>query len=104
MKDFNNSIIATPSELLFSKEQTKQIITIKNENDKSLAFKVKTTSPKTFSVKPNVGTISRGQTCEITILLNTLEVFEDQRKDKFLIQCVFVKIKICIHFASVDLT
>ena len=90
MKDFNNSILATPSELLFSKESTKQIITIKNENDKPLAFKVKTTSQKTFSVKPNVGVVPKGQSCEITILLNTSDVFEDQRKDKFLIQCVLL--------------
>lgn len=90
----NDSLIVTPSELKFRFELRKQIPTslhLKNPTDKMLAFKVKTTSPKKYCVRPNTGLVAPGMTTEVTVIMQLQkETPADihQCKDKFLVQSV----------------
>jgi hypothetical protein len=55
------------------------------------AFKVKTTAPKSYSVRPNSGKLAPGESCEIVVQLQPLEtdpVPGERSKDKFLIQAI----------------
>lgn len=70
----------------------KQSIIVKNEHPSlALAFKVKTTAPKNYCVRPNAGKLAPNSKCEVQVLLQAASKDEDaaavaQRKDKFLIQ------------------
>ncbi|KAJ3275449.1 phosphatidylinositol-binding protein scs2 [Terramyces sp. JEL0728] len=71
-------------------QNPKQSITITNNNAEAIAFKVKTTAPKQFSVKPNGGRLEPGEKCEILIVLQIKEgaTFDAKRRDKFLVQSI----------------
>ena len=80
-------------ELVFSKMaqgHPKQILTLHNTADTALAFKVKTTAPKQFVVRPNAGRIGPGEKVEVIVLLQTREgvAVDVKRKDKFLVQSI----------------
>eukprot|EP00163_Fabomonas_tropica_P034193 TRINITY_DN9360_c0_g1_i3.p1 TRINITY_DN9360_c0_g1~~TRINITY_DN9360_c0_g1_i3.p1 ORF type:complete len:295 (+),score=79.54 TRINITY_DN9360_c0_g1_i3:297-1181(+) len=55
-----------------------------------VAFKVKTTAPKRYCVRPNNGVVEPGQTTEVQILLQAMQNPEEnlKSKDKFLVQSV----------------
>lgn len=84
-----------PGELQFLFEVRKQVscsLQLSNTSDSYVAFKVKTTSPKKYCVRPNTGLVLPGATCEITV---TMQAQRDappdmQCKDKFLVQSVVV--------------
>lgn len=64
-----------------------------NKTDKYVAFKVKTTNPKKYCVRPNTGIVLPGSTCDVTV---TMQAQKDvpvdlQCKDKFLLQSVVVE-------------
>ncbi|KAJ3319087.1 phosphatidylinositol-binding protein scs2 [Boothiomyces sp. JEL0866] len=71
-------------------QNPKQTITITNNNAEAIAFKVKTTAPKQFSVKPNGGRLEPGEKCEVLIVLQLKEgaTFDAKRRDKFLVQSI----------------
>ncbi|KAL5571576.1 hypothetical protein UlMin_021173 [Ulmus minor] len=84
---------AHPSELKFPFELWKQCscsVQLTNKTDKHVAFKVKTTSPKRYCVKPNVGIILPGSTCNVTVTMQAPKEMpaDMQCKDKFLLQSV----------------
>ncbi|XP_076944985.1 vesicle-associated protein 2-1-like isoform X1 [Bidens hawaiensis] len=62
---------------------------VSNATDKNIAFKVKTTSPKKYFVRPNTGIIPPWDTCIIRVTLQAqLQYPRDmQCRDKFLLQC-----------------
>jgi hypothetical protein len=70
----------------------KQTLTLTNTlSDSAITFKVKTTAPKLYCVRPNAGRIPPGGSAEVTILLQAMK--EDppadfKCKDKFLIQSI----------------
>ena len=82
------------TELLFQltspPSNVKQSITVTNSHpDASIAFKVKTTAPRLYSVKPSSGKLDPGAQCQVQILLQFKdEIKADVRKDKFLIQSI----------------
>jgi hypothetical protein len=85
--------VTPPEELVFPKgsiaSNPKQILTIKNTTgDSHVAFKVKTTAPKQFCVRPNAGKLAPGEKCEIQVILQLREgaTLDVKRKDKFLVQ------------------
>ena len=85
--------LSPDSELTFQKSTTnqnpRQTLTITNNlSDGSvLAFKVKTTAPKQFVVRPNAGKLSPGENVDITIVLQFRDgIVDTKRKDKFLVQ------------------
>jgi hypothetical protein len=68
-------------QLIFQESSDKlfqQVFKIINPHDEPLAFKIKTTSPKHYCVRPNVGLIGPRSEQEVEVLLQP-------RKDKFLI-------------------
>lgn len=94
-----------PLELKFPFELKKQIscsLQLSNKTDHHVAFKVKTTNPKKYCVRPNTGMVSPRSTCDIIVTMQAQKEFppDMQCKDKFLLQSV-----IATHGASVkDIT
>ncbi|RVD85706.1 uncharacterized protein DFL_004017 [Arthrobotrys flagrans] len=90
------SIELHPSELGFRRpfdRETVQKLYIKNPNPGPVAFKVKTTAPKQYCVRPNSGRIEAGQDVEVAVLLQAMR--EDpppdfRCRDKFLVQSVLI--------------
>lgn len=87
----NRLITVDPEELRFQFELEKAChcdLKVSNTTDKYVAFKVKTTSPKKYFVRPNTGVIQPGDTSVIRVTLQPqLEYPPDMLcKDKFLLQ------------------
>ncbi|XP_042427341.1 vesicle-associated protein 1-2-like isoform X3 [Zingiber officinale] len=84
-----------PLELKFPFELKKQIscsLQLTNKSDNYVAFKVKTTSPKKYCVRPNSGVVLPRSTCDVIVTMQAQrEAPPDmQCKDKFLVQSVIV--------------
>ncbi|KAI4338803.1 hypothetical protein MLD38_023815 [Melastoma candidum] len=82
-----------PQELQFPFELRKHIscsLQLSSKTDNYVAFKVKTTNPKKYCVKPNTGIVSPWATCNVMVTMQAQkEVPADmQCKDKFLVQSV----------------
>ncbi|KMT00037.1 hypothetical protein BVRB_1g018660 [Beta vulgaris subsp. vulgaris] len=80
-----------PTELKFPFELRKQSscsMHLTNKTDQYVAFKVKTTNPKKYCVRPNTGVVLPGGTCDVTVTMQAQkEAPADlQCKDKFLVQ------------------
>lgn len=84
-----------PQELKFVFELKKQSscsIQLISNSDQYVAFKVKTTSPKKYCVRPNAGIIKPYATCDFTVTMQAQhEAPPDMHcKDKFLVQSTVV--------------
>lgn len=82
-----------PQELQFPFELRKQIscsLQLSNKTDNYVAFKVKTTNPKKYCVRPNTGVVMPRSTCDITVTMQAQKETppDMQCKDKFLLQSV----------------
>ncbi|KAL3516944.1 hypothetical protein ACH5RR_023846 [Cinchona calisaya] len=82
-----------PQELQFPFELRKQIscsMQLTNKSDNYVAFKVKTTNPKKYCVRPNTGVVMPHSTCDVLVTMQAQkEAPSDmQCKDKFLVQSV----------------
>ncbi|XP_052208077.1 vesicle-associated protein 1-2-like isoform X2 [Diospyros lotus] len=80
-----------PRELKFTFELKKQsscVVRLVNISDQYVVFKVKTTSPKKYCVRPNVGIIKPKSKCDFTVTMQAQRSasFDKHCKDKFLIQ------------------
>ncbi|UKZ75018.1 hypothetical protein TrVFT333_002690 [Trichoderma virens FT-333] len=86
------SVEIEPVELSFRRPFTvevAQILKIKNPSSSPLAFKVKTTAPKQYCVRPNAGRIEPGQDFDVTVLLQAMKAdppLDAKCRDKFLVQ------------------
>lgn len=86
------SVEIEPFELSFQRPFTVEVaqtLTIKNPNSTPIAFKVKTTAPKQYCVRPNAGRIEPGQDFNVSVLLQAMkqDVSADAKcRDKFLVQ------------------
>ncbi|KAM7274622.1 hypothetical protein ACFE04_016488 [Oxalis oulophora] len=81
-----------PSELKFPFELKKQSscsMQLINKTNDYVAFKVKTTNPKKYCVRPNAGVVLPGSTCNVTVTMQAQKEAppDMQCKDKFLVQC-----------------
>ncbi|CAN1285285.1 Vesicle-associated protein 2-2 [Linum perenne] len=86
-----------PKELKFTFELKKQsscAVRLLNNSYHTVAFKVKTTSPKKYCVRPNVGVMLPKSICEFTVTMQAQKVAPPDMicKDKFLIQTTVVPI------------
>ncbi|PON93009.1 Vesicle-associated membrane-protein-associated protein [Trema orientale] len=84
-----------PVELKFPFELKKQIscsLQLSNKTDSYVAFKVKTTNPKKYCVRPNTGVVLPRSTCDVIVTMQAQkEAPQDmQCRDKFLLQSVRV--------------
>ncbi|KAF9267348.1 VAMP-associated protein [Marasmius fiardii PR-910] len=91
------SVYLNPSSSLgFNRPLTilvKKTLTITNPNDQPVAFKVKTTAPKLYCVRPNSGRVEPGQSTEVAVMLQPLKEeppLNAKCKDKFLIQSTLI--------------
>ncbi|KAK7348196.1 hypothetical protein VNO80_22746 [Phaseolus coccineus] len=80
-----------PPELRFVfelKKQSSALVQLGNRTDHYIAFKVKTTSPKKYCVRPNIGIIKPNEKCDFTVTMQAQRIAppDMQCKDKFLIQ------------------
>lgn len=89
-------ILDPPSQLFFERPLTvaaSETLTLTNAEDEPIAFKVKTTSPKQYCVRPNSGKIEPGEKVQVQILLQPFkdEPADDFKcKDKFLVQSIII--------------
>ncbi|XP_057519061.1 vesicle-associated protein 2-1 isoform X1 [Amaranthus tricolor] len=84
-----------PEELKFLFELEKQSfcdLKVTNNTDQNVAFKVKTTSPKKYYVRPNTGVLHPWDSCVIRVTLQAQQEYppDMQCKDKFLLQSTIV--------------
>ncbi|KAE8702016.1 Vesicle-associated protein 1-4 [Hibiscus syriacus] len=82
-----------PQELQFAFELRKQIscsLNLSNRTDNYVAFKVKTTNPKKYCVRPNTGVVLPRSTVNISVTMQAQKEAppDMQCKDKFLLQSV----------------
>ncbi|KAJ4133394.1 phosphatidylinositol-binding protein scs2 [Fusarium equiseti] len=86
------SVEIEPFELSFKRPFTTEVsqtLTLRNPNPTPVAFKVKTTAPKQYCVRPNAGRIEAGQSFDVSVLLQAMkqDPAPDARcRDKFLVQ------------------
>ncbi|KAG9144344.1 hypothetical protein Leryth_022333 [Lithospermum erythrorhizon] len=91
----NQLVTVNPEELRFQFELEKQSycdLKVTNKTDQYVAFKVKTTSPKKYYVRPNTGVIQPWDSSVIRVTLQAQREFppDMQCKDKFLLQSTTV--------------
>ncbi|KAI9290188.1 PapD-like protein [Umbelopsis sp. AD052] len=89
----NMSIELNPSnQLAFQRPLTRTVtetLTLNNPNAEPAIFKIKTTAPKAYCVRPNSGRVDPGSSVTVQVLLQPMaqEPPEDHKcKDKFLVQ------------------
>jgi len=76
------------------KKQISSVMCLSNESLTDSAFKVKTTAPKKYCVRPNTGYVKAGQTIEVQVTMQAQKEWPadfDMCRDKFLVQSVAVK-------------
>ncbi|KAH7915415.1 PapD-like protein [Hygrophoropsis aurantiaca] len=71
----------------------KRVLTVVNNNSQPVAFKVKTTAPKLYCVRPNSGRIEPGESIDVSVMLQPMKdepPLSTKCKDKFLIQSTLI--------------
>ncbi|XP_011070686.1 vesicle-associated protein 2-1 [Sesamum indicum] len=91
----NHLISVQPEDLKFQFELEKQSycdLKITSNTENHVAFKVKTTSPKKYFVRPNTGVLHPWGSCVIRVTLQAQREYPPnmQCKDKFLLQSTIV--------------
>ncbi|MCJ1459054.1 phosphatidylinositol-binding protein scs2 [Mycoblastus sanguinarius] len=90
------SVTLDPPELGFRRpftHEVTQLLRLRNPTNDPIAFKVKTTAPKQYCVRPNSGRIEVGSEVEVQVLLQAMreDPPPDARcRDKFLVQSVAI--------------
>ncbi|KAK7972966.1 phosphatidylinositol-binding protein scs2 [Apiospora saccharicola] len=88
------SVEIDPQELGFHRPFTvevSEVLKIRNPNTQPVAFKVKTTAPKQYCVRPNSGRIEPGKEVEVQVILQAMKQeppLDTRCRDKFLVQSV----------------
>jgi len=82
-------LVMTPSDKItfrppFTSVSTSQL-SLRNPTKEALAFKIKTTAPKRYCVRPNAGFVAPDQEAEIKVMLQPGSIEE---KHKFLVQSI----------------
>lgn len=84
-------VSVSPEEIVFPSvinQEAVFLLKVKNITATPVAFKVKTTAPKNYLVKPSTGTIPGNGTADIKITLNKQSVEPTSNSDRFLVQAV----------------
>jgi hypothetical protein len=86
-------IIEPPMELSFKGPFTQPVTSgmkLKNPSDKSVCFKIKTTAPRRYCVKPNSGSIEPHGEMAVAVSLQPFDYDPtDKNKHKFMVQSMF---------------
>lgn len=82
-----------PAELHFKApftDVTTSYLKLGNPTDKEICFKVKTTAPKTYCVRPNSGFVPAKHTTVVAVMLQPLDLENcDKSRHKFMVQSIF---------------
>lgn len=86
----------SPPELEFELQLNKTLteaLTLKNDSDAKVAYKVKTTAPKRYCVRPNAGVLGPKETINVEVLLQPLKELPEGLvcKDKFQVLSIPLK-------------
>lgn len=85
--------IDPPVELTFTgpfHQAVSSVMTLTNPSDRKVCFKIKTTAPKRYCVKPNSGVIDPTQTVQIAVSLQPFDFDpQDKNRHKFMVQSMF---------------
>ncbi|KAL7622969.1 phosphatidylinositol-binding protein scs2 [Parahypoxylon ruwenzoriense] len=90
------SVEIDPQELGFQRPFTaevSEVLKIRNPNTHPVAFKVKTTAPKQYCVRPNSGRVEPGKEVEVSVILQAMKQEpppDTKCRDKFLVQSVAI--------------
>ncbi|XP_041751438.1 vesicle-associated membrane protein-associated protein A isoform X1 [Coregonus clupeaformis] len=86
-------VLDPPSDLRFKGPFTDVVttsLTLKNPSDKRVCFKVKTTAPRRYCVRPNSGIIDAGVIVTISVMLQPFDYDPNEKsKHKFMVQSIF---------------
>lgn len=86
-------IIEPPIELTFTGPFTQAVssyMKLKNPSDQKVCFKIKTTAPKRYCVKPNSGVVDPNTEVQIAVSLQPFEYDPaEKNKHKFMVQSMF---------------
>ncbi|XP_072425947.1 VAMP (vesicle-associated membrane protein)-associated protein A, like [Chiloscyllium punctatum] len=86
-------ILDPPVELKFKGPFTDVVTTnlkLKNPADRKVCFKVKTTAPRRYCVRPNSGIIDPGTTVTVSVMLQPFDYDPNEKsKHKFMVQTVY---------------
>ncbi|XP_036374962.1 vesicle-associated membrane protein-associated protein A-like [Megalops cyprinoides] len=86
-------ILDPPNDLRFKGPFTDVVTTnlkLKNPSDRPVCFKVKTTAPRRYCVRPNSGLIEAGATVTISVMLQPFDYDPNEKsKHKFMVQTIF---------------
>uniref|UniRef100_H3DBL6 Vesicle-associated membrane protein-associated protein A n=1 Tax=Tetraodon nigroviridis TaxID=99883 RepID=H3DBL6_TETNG len=86
-------ILDPPSDLKFKGPFTDVVTTnlkLKNPSERKICFKVKTTAPRRYCVRPNSGMIDPGATVVISVMLQPFDYDPNEKnKHKFMVQTIF---------------
>ncbi|KAM4604617.1 vesicle-associated membrane protein-associated protein A-like [Polymixia lowei] len=86
-------ILDPPSDLRFKGPFTDVVTTnlkLKNPSDRRVCFKVKTTAPRRYCVRPNSGIIDAGATVTISVMLQPFDYDPNEKsKHKFMVLTIF---------------
>lgn len=85
--------IDPPVELTFTgpfHQAVSSVMTLTNPSDRKVCFKIKTTAPKRYCVKPNSGVADPQQTVQIAVSLQPFDFDpQDKNRHKFMVQSMF---------------
>lgn len=86
-------LVVTPSDAIlfrgnFTESVTTAFIEVANPTPIPVAYKVKTTAPRRYCVRPNSGKLAPSESNQVKILLQPNQNNEDLMKHKFLIQTI----------------
>ncbi|KAL9126292.1 MAG: hypothetical protein Q9217_004641 [Psora testacea] len=90
------SVSLNPPELGFRRpfnHEVTQLLRLGNHSNDPIAFKVKTTAPKQYCVRPNSGRIEVGSEVEVQVLLQAMREdppLDARCRDKFLVQSIAI--------------
>jgi len=96
MSSADNVISIEPSQELrfkgpFKDEVSSSNLTVTNTSDKRITFKIKTTAPKRYCVRPNQGIVETGSTVSIAVMLQPFDYDPaEKNKHKFMVQTMFL--------------
>uniref|UniRef100_A0A8R1V262 Major sperm protein n=1 Tax=Pristionchus pacificus TaxID=54126 RepID=A0A8R1V262_PRIPA len=85
--------LVPPTEITFKGPFTDVVtsyLKIQNPQSKTICFKVKTTAPKQYCVRPNSGVLKPGETANISVMLQPIDsIPADAAKHKFMVQSCY---------------
>jgi len=68
---------------------TTSLLKLANPSDKRVCFKIKTTAPKRYCVRPNAGILEPGNSISIAVVFQPCELEPSANKHKFMVQSLF---------------